>query len=577
MMIEQNTNYAYKLKYMDNPTFDKVRDLSTKFYRELPQALQDELYEALNRGIDILDSEPQMSTYLYAFGLMHQAKLNYAFSKLPKGFFKLSEISIIDYGCGLAIGTMCYADYLHQNNYSQQVKVITLVEPSEICLKRAALHASMFFPNAEIKVVNKKFDELSKEDIVCSEETATLHIFSNVLDLMSFDLERLSDCIGGCLKGFNQFICVGPYFNYYGKDNRMNMLCSLLDGDDSLCETFDKYGFNPDKAWTCEIFLFSKGECKFKKWSSIQSRMDIFTLLNTISSKRIEELPKEYQILKEISNDLIDRKKCINSIAEKIQAKNLLDCEEISVIDYGCGQGIASICLIDWLRKSNYDIGNIKSVKLIDKDEKMLEKASILFAAFFPEINVISYQQDLLSKDFFIECDSLLTVNLFSHILSEDFRFFDVLNQLILKGHYLFVHNIILDEVSSIDYPDRIKSYYFDYVVNNILDNTGCTNHANTNLSVKKRDNQVEKVKTFRFAILSRTSINEICIPNNINNYTNLCPGEAIKKPFNVPQNLLWYDKPLANTIYCENLDDENKISFDESYIGTVVKLVIII
>lgn len=49
MMIEQNTNYAYKLKYMDNPTFDKVWDLSTKFYRELPQALQDELYEALNR------------------------------------------------------------------------------------------------------------------------------------------------------------------------------------------------------------------------------------------------------------------------------------------------------------------------------------------------------------------------------------------------------------------------------------------------------------------------------------------------------------------------------------------------
>ena len=35
MIIEQNTNYAYKLKYMDNPTFDKVRNLSTKFYREL--------------------------------------------------------------------------------------------------------------------------------------------------------------------------------------------------------------------------------------------------------------------------------------------------------------------------------------------------------------------------------------------------------------------------------------------------------------------------------------------------------------------------------------------------------------
>ena len=88
MMIEQNTNYAYKLKYMDNPTFDKVRDLATKFYRELPKELQDELFEALNRGIDILDSEPQMTAYLFAFGPMHKAKLEYAFTKLPEDFLE---------------------------------------------------------------------------------------------------------------------------------------------------------------------------------------------------------------------------------------------------------------------------------------------------------------------------------------------------------------------------------------------------------------------------------------------------------------------------------------------------------
>ena len=30
MLIEQNTNYAYKLKYMEHPTFEKVRDLKMK-------------------------------------------------------------------------------------------------------------------------------------------------------------------------------------------------------------------------------------------------------------------------------------------------------------------------------------------------------------------------------------------------------------------------------------------------------------------------------------------------------------------------------------------------------------------
>ncbi len=262
MMIEQNTNYAYKLKYMDNPTFDKVRDLSTKFYRELPQALQDELFEALNRGIDILGSEPQMTAYLFAFGKMHQAKLNYAFGKLPEEFLEQPEINIIDYGCGQALGTMCYADFLREKGYSQKVKTITLIEPSEICLKRAALHASVFFPYAEIKTVNKIFDELTQDDIVCSEETPTLHILSNVLDMLCFDLDKFSTSIKPCLKGYNQFVCVGPYFNYSEVDNRMTEFCSLLNGDDYCSQSFDKYEFDEDKSWTAQILCFSDVEEK---------------------------------------------------------------------------------------------------------------------------------------------------------------------------------------------------------------------------------------------------------------------------------------------------------------------------
>ena len=262
MIVEQHTNYAYKLKYMGNPTFDKVRDLSTKFYRELPQALQDELFETLNRGVDILDSEPQMTTYLYAFGKMHQAKLEYAFSKLPEEFLEQPEINIIDYGCGQALGTMCYADYLRENGYSQKAKTITLIEPSEICLKRAALHASEFFADAEIKTINKTFDELYYEDISCEEETPTLHLLSNVLDLLDFDLDEFAEIIEDCIQGYNQFVCVGPYFNYPDKDERMEEFCSLLKGDEYYSEFFDKYEFDEDKAWTAQISCFSVGEVK---------------------------------------------------------------------------------------------------------------------------------------------------------------------------------------------------------------------------------------------------------------------------------------------------------------------------
>jgi len=259
MMIEQNTNYAYKLKYMSNPTFDKVRDLSTKFYRELPQALQDELYEALNRGIDILDSEPQMTAYLFAFGKMHQAKLNYAFGKLPKEFFEQPEINIIDYGCGQALGTMCYADFLRGKGYEQKVKTITLIEPSEICLKRAALHAAIFFPDAEIKTVNKKFDDLTQDDIVCSEETPTLHILSNVLDMLNFDLDKFSALIKDSLNGYNQFVCVGPYFKDTERDNWMKGFASEY-CNNAYNEVKDRREFISDRDCTCALKVFSVGQ-----------------------------------------------------------------------------------------------------------------------------------------------------------------------------------------------------------------------------------------------------------------------------------------------------------------------------
>ena len=258
-MIEQNTNYAYKLKYMDNPSFDKVRDLSTKFYRELPQALQDELFEALNRGIDILDSEPQMTAYLYAFGKMHQAKLNYAFDKLPEEFLEQPEINIIDYGCGQASGTMCYADFLRENGYTQKVKTISLIEPSEICMKRAALHASVFFPDAEIKTVNKKFDDLTQDDIVCCEKTPTLHILSNVLDMLNFNLESFSELVKGCLKGYNQFVCVGPYFGKNDRSKRMDDFAKNLMEGVIYTVDLNSFEFDPNYSWTCMVRCFGVG------------------------------------------------------------------------------------------------------------------------------------------------------------------------------------------------------------------------------------------------------------------------------------------------------------------------------
>ncbi len=260
MLIEQTTTYAYKLKYLENPSFDKVKNLAKKFIDELPQKLVDDLYNSINRGVDILKTEPEMLVYLYSFGNMHQAKLNKAFENIPEILFDQPEIHIIDYGCGQAIGTMCYVDFIRQKGVSQNVKRVTLIEPSEICLKRAALHVSTFCPDAEIVTINKTFDDLDVADIVCDEEIPTLHILSNVLDLLDFDLERFAELISNNLKGYNLFVCVGPYFGFPDKDKRMENLYLLLNGDENFCQYFDKYELNHNRPWTAQIRCFSVGE-----------------------------------------------------------------------------------------------------------------------------------------------------------------------------------------------------------------------------------------------------------------------------------------------------------------------------
>ena len=259
MLIEQTTTYAYKLKYLENPSFDKVRNLAKKFIDELPKELVDDLYNSINRGVDILKTEPEMLVYLYSFGNMHQAKLNFAFDKIPEDFFSQSEINVIDYGCGQAIGTMCYADFLKSKNYNLQIKSVTLIEPSKKCLRRAALHTSIFFPDAEITTVNKTFDELAEEDINCGEDVPTLHILSNVLDL-EFNISKFTKLVKGRLKGYNQFVCVGPYFGYDKKDFRMEDFAELVGGDISFSKAFGKGQFVEGKNWTCQVVVASVGE-----------------------------------------------------------------------------------------------------------------------------------------------------------------------------------------------------------------------------------------------------------------------------------------------------------------------------
>ena len=259
-LIEQDTNYAYIIKNIENITFKKLRSVAVEFTRGLPKSLSDELYRDIQRGVCQLQNEPELNMYIHALGLMHEAKLQHAFDHMSSEFTDHSTIDIIDYGCGQAIGTICYADFLSKIGKSQKVRKVTLIEPSQRALARAALHVSCFFPDAEIVTIHKGFDDLVEDDLFIDREIPTLHIFSNVLDLADdcFNLKSFAYLIEDKLDGYrgeNQFICIEPYFDYDIKDEQPHLFMKMLNIEPYYFNIYTRGTFVENRDWTCQIVI----------------------------------------------------------------------------------------------------------------------------------------------------------------------------------------------------------------------------------------------------------------------------------------------------------------------------------
>ena len=235
-LIEKGTNYSYLLDNLKNPSFESIRKLSVNFVNQLSEEVQTELWEALSNGVEVLESEALLSMYMYAYGKMHAAKLQAAFEHLPAE--KLEDIHLIDWGCGQAMATVIYHEYLKENAISSNVKTITLIEPSELALKRATLHARKLFPNAEIKTVKKDFDKLTADDIQMADNQTILHFLSNVLDIEYFSIEHLAGLIEQN-KACNLLACVSPYINEF-KNQRLYNFISCFQNASTIADYVSK-------------------------------------------------------------------------------------------------------------------------------------------------------------------------------------------------------------------------------------------------------------------------------------------------------------------------------------------------
>ncbi len=290
-MKESKTTFAYIVEHMAEPSFEKVRNISCDFIQKLPSDLIDDLFDQLNRGVELLDTEPLLQMYFYSYGQMHAEKLMYAFKQLSPYIKSAGKINIVDYGCGQGLATMCYHDFINDYNLQQEVRSITLIEPSALALSRAELLCNCFFPEATITAIQKGFDELLENDIRIDTDCPTLHLFSNILDVESYDIAPLAYKIKSSCQGDNDFVIVSPMQNAK-RIGRLTEFVDFLGIDCYFRKCLDKQQLREDKDWTCCAMLCSTRNSKLAALNVEEVHRKAKEFFDDVTLRRNKELTK---------------------------------------------------------------------------------------------------------------------------------------------------------------------------------------------------------------------------------------------------------------------------------------------
>ena len=209
---KEDNLYSKNLYAIKNPTFAKVRQVSYEYIKSIgdPQ----ELFYRLDRGEAIIEDEKLLYKYLVSFGGKHKSKLESAFEEVIDNI-KDTKFNIIDWGCGQALATMVLLDFAKERGIELDISDICLIEPSKLALRRALLHVDVFKTKEyNLKTINSDIDCLKKDDISFENDYKTLHLFSNILDIESFNLDNdFMKKISSNIKNDNLFVCVSPNIN----------------------------------------------------------------------------------------------------------------------------------------------------------------------------------------------------------------------------------------------------------------------------------------------------------------------------------------------------------------------------
>jgi len=227
-LLPEISNYSKKLNEYPSLTFNEIFRISKDY---IDNYIEDEkkVHYSLKRGVKILDEDEELYQYIKSFGKMHKVKLYSSFDKVISKF-NHKTINVLDWGCGQALATSLLIDYIKEKDLNIDISNIILIEPSSLALSRGLLHIDVLKSNdIDIKAINKDIDSLEIKDLIIDNSNITLHLFSNILDVEFFRLDReFLHKISSSQKGFNYFLCVSPNINDK-RNTRLDMFYKYFD------------------------------------------------------------------------------------------------------------------------------------------------------------------------------------------------------------------------------------------------------------------------------------------------------------------------------------------------------------
>ena len=143
--------------------------------------------EEMNYGRRVLQNTDHLDSYLWTYGKIVRQQWKVFLEEYAHSFVIGREgINVIDYGCGQGLASALFLDAVPRE-MREQFRYFQLVEPSSVALRRATAVVGCYCPKARITPTQSGLNELALGSEITAHDRSTIHLFSNVLDIVGID------------------------------------------------------------------------------------------------------------------------------------------------------------------------------------------------------------------------------------------------------------------------------------------------------------------------------------------------------------------------------------------------------